>query len=158
MLFVWLRFVCHQDKHSAPEVCVLEPRPWCKPNQCFTLSWTEGLKYAFPPFSIIERALKKKKIREDKATLLVILPLWPTQTWFPRALQVLVAEPILLPRECAFLPQDPALPHPLSSKLRLAAMINQEIFWKLVKFAGSYVVSTWIMEKWHKTTKWASNH
>ena len=29
---------------------------------------------------------------------LMILPLWPTQVWFPAALQILAADPVLLPR------------------------------------------------------------
>ena len=98
-----------------------KPDPDACHTNAFTLSWTKGLNYAFPPFSIIGRVLKK--IQEDKATLLVVLPLWPTQTWFPTALQLLVAEPVLLPRECVFLPQSPALVHPMADKLRLAAMV-----------------------------------
>ena len=88
-------------------------------TNAFSLSWTEGLNYIFPPFSIIVRVLKK--IQEDKATLLVIFPLWPIQTYFPRALQLLVKE--LVPFAAVhFLPQDPALIHPLLNKLRLTAM------------------------------------
>lgn len=98
-----------------------KPDPDAYHTNAFTLSWTEGLNYAFPPFSIIGRVLKK--IQEDKATLLVVLPLWPTQPWFPTALQLLVAEPVLLPRECVFLPQSPALVHPMGDRLRLAAMV-----------------------------------
>lgn len=98
-----------------------KPDPEAFHTNAFTLSWTEGLHYAYPPFSIIGRVLKK--IQEDKATLLVILPLWPTQPWFPRALQLLVEEPVLLPPHCVRLPQDPTLVHPLSNKLRLAAMV-----------------------------------
>ena len=104
-----------------PRFVSWKPDPDALHTNAFTLSWSEGLNYAFPPFSIIGRVLKK--IQVDKATLLIILPLWPTQPWFPTALQLLVAEPVLLPRECVFLPQDPALTHPLSNKLRLAAMV-----------------------------------
>lgn len=102
-----------------------KPDPEAFHTNAFTLSWTEGLHYAFPPFSIIGRVLKK--IQEDKATFLVILQLLPIQTWFPRALQLLVEEPVVLPQQCISLPHDPTLVHPLSNKLRLAAMVFQGI-------------------------------
>ena len=43
----------------------------------FTLSWFELHFYAFPPFSIILKTLRK--IRENKATGTLVLPHWPTQ-------------------------------------------------------------------------------
>lgn len=97
-----------------------KPDPEAFHTNAFTLSWTEGLHYAFPPCSTIGRVLKK--VQKDKAILLVFLPLWPTRTWYPRALQLLV-ELVLLPQQCTSLPQDPTLLHPLSNKLRLAPMV-----------------------------------
>lgn len=88
----------------------------CHTN-ALTFFWSVGLHYAFPPFNIIEKILKK--IQDDRATLLVNLPLWPTQVWFPRALQLLVENP----RNYIFLPQDPSLKHPRSTKLKLMAMV-----------------------------------
>lgn len=104
-----------------PRFVSWRPDPDAYHTNAFTLSWTKGLNYAFPPFSIIGMVLEK--IQEDKATLLVVLPLWPTQIWFPGALQLLVADPVLLPRHCIFFPQDPTFIHPLANKLRLAAMV-----------------------------------
>ena len=115
-------------------------------NAC-TLSWTKGLNYAFPPFSIIGRVMKK--IQEDKAIFLVILPLWPTQTWFPRALPLLVEEPVLLPRQCIFLPQDPALVHLLSNKLRLTAMVLGNHLSQGI----SSEVTEFLLESWRNGTK-----
>ena len=84
----------------------------------FSMSWSQGLLYAFQPFS---RCLQK--IQEDKATVLMVLPLWPLKIWSPRALQLLTSMPRLLPRSCLTLPQDTAMVHPLGSQLRMAAML-----------------------------------
>lgn len=98
-----------------------KPYPDAWHTDAFTLSWSEGLNYAFPPFRIIGRILEK--IMEDQATLMVVLPLWPTQVWFPTVLQLLVDYPVLLPQNCLFLPQDPSMNHPQSATLKLTAMV-----------------------------------
>lgn len=67
-----------------------KPDPDACHTNAFTISWSRELSYAFPPFSVIGKMLQK--IQEDRATLLVILPLWPTQVWFPKALQLLVED------------------------------------------------------------------
>ena len=97
------------------------PDPEAYAVDAFTLSWSGKLNYAFPPFSLIGRCLQK--LHRDKATVLCILPLWPTRPWFPRALQLLADTPRLLPPRCLQLPQDPTQEHRLAGKLVLAAMI-----------------------------------
>ena len=54
---------------------------------------------------------------------MTILPLWPTQVWFPTALHLLAAPPVLLPRHPLVLPQTPTLTHPRAKGLVLAAML-----------------------------------
>lgn len=98
-----------------------KPDPDACHTNAFTMSWSRGLNYAFPPFSIIGSMLQK--MLEDEATILVILPLWPTQVWFPKALQFLVEGPVVLPRQCITLPQDPSRTHPRAATLRLTAML-----------------------------------
>ena len=86
----------------------------------FTLDWGGKSLYAFPPFSVISRALRKQ---DDGAIVLMVLPLWSTQVWFPTALQLLVAAPVLLPRCPLVLPQQPTLTHPQAHKMVLTAML-----------------------------------
>ena len=50
--------------------------------------------YAFPPFSLIGRVLKK--VKTEQATLLLVTPAWQTQAWYPKVLQMSVRHPILL--------------------------------------------------------------
>lgn len=75
----------------------------------FTVDWANRNLYGFHLFSII--AGVPKKLQEDQATLLAVLPLWPTHVWFPRVLQLLAWAPILLPQHSVLLPQDPSCTH-----------------------------------------------
>ena len=96
------------------------PDPTSTYVNAFSIPWSTGNLYAFPPFSVICRVLEK--IQVEAATVLAILPLWPTQVWFPRALQLLAAPPLLLPPNPIFLPQDPSLSHPQGRRLVLTVM------------------------------------
>ena len=97
------------------------PDPGARFTNAFSFTWSDtNNAYAFPPFSVIGTILRK--IQQDRANILLIAPLWPTRTWFSRALQLLTDHPRLLPRNCLTLPQDPQMSHPLAHKLTLAAM------------------------------------
>ena len=98
-----------------------KPDPSAMCTNAFALDWGGKSLYAFPPFSIVSRALRK--LQDDAATVLMILPLWPTQVWFPTALQLLAEGPVLLPRCPLFLPQQPTLTHPRARGLVLTAMV-----------------------------------
>ena len=76
--------------------------------------------YAFPPFGLLARVLAK--IRHDEAVVLLIAPVWPTQSWYPLLLQLSTGQPILLPRldNLLSLPDNPGQ-HPLRHKLNLVA-------------------------------------
>ncbi|VDI01522.1 Hypothetical predicted protein [Mytilus galloprovincialis] len=77
--------------------------------------------YLFPPFSLLSRCIFK--IREDGARGVVIAPFWQTQTWFPRLMQLLTDNPIVLPKNKKILnlPHDPQSVHPLHKKMKLIA-------------------------------------
>ena len=63
----------------------------------FTLPWaTYSLAYAFPPFSCISRSLKK--IRDDAAEAVIVVPRWTSQPWFPLLLRMLTDDVFLFPR------------------------------------------------------------
>ncbi|XP_070522364.1 uncharacterized protein [Cardiocondyla obscurior] len=56
-----------------------DPGSWA--IDAFTLPWNHFYFYAFPPFILISRVLRK--IIEDKAEGVLIVPWWPSQPWFP---------------------------------------------------------------------------
>ncbi|XP_074107217.1 uncharacterized protein LOC141532667 [Cotesia typhae] len=55
-----------------------------------TISWTQWFFYAFPPFSLIARVIKK--IRDDRAEGILVVPFWPTQNWFPASQRLIVGD------------------------------------------------------------------
>ncbi len=46
--------------------------------------------YAFPPFCLVGRCLQK--IVLEQATVIMIVPCWPTQTWFTQLLSLLIEQ------------------------------------------------------------------
>lgn len=59
----------------------------------FTLEWKRFLFYAFPPFSVILKVLRK--IEYEGSNGIVVVPYWEAQQWFPLFLSLLDAEPII---------------------------------------------------------------
>ena len=72
------------------------PDPGAWKTNALHLSWKKMKDYAFPPFVMIARVLAK--VHRDKATLVLITPLWQAQPWFPTLLQLSIATPVLLPQ------------------------------------------------------------
>ena len=80
------------------------PEPGAMAVDAFSISWANLKCYAFPPFSLLTQVLAK--IRNDKALVLLIAPVWTTQNWYPLLLQLAVEQPILLPRKDNLLTQS----------------------------------------------------
>lgn len=68
------------------------PDPEAESVDAFTRSWRNEIFYAFPPFALILRTLRKIINDEDMGVLIV--PLWPTQPWYP-LFTSLLTEPIV---------------------------------------------------------------
>ena len=88
----------------------------------FSVTWTDYFCYAFPPFSMILRCLQK--IKQERATGILIVPNWPTQAWFTMLLNMTTDTPRRLPTTETLLFLPGVLrrsPHPLGSKLQLLA-------------------------------------
>ena len=61
----------------------------------FTINWNNMFIYIFLSFSIIYKVLKK--IQEEGRKVIVIVPLWTTQSWFTRIMELAVSPPIIIP-------------------------------------------------------------
>lgn len=84
------------------------------------MSWTKERFYAFPPFAVISRTLRK--IISDKAKGVVVVPRWPAQHWYPLFMSLLVPPPLIFnPDENLLLSPCREIKHPLASKLSLMA-------------------------------------
>lgn len=101
--------------------CSWEPDPQSEFVNAFTFDWEQfHFIYAFPPFSLLSRCIRK--IKTDKASGLVITPYWPTQVWFPFLMEILIDNPRVISRKknLLTLPQLDRQ-HPLGKKLTLLA-------------------------------------
>jgi hypothetical protein len=98
------------------------PDPESTYVDAFTLDWEKFRFYAFPPFSMIARSLKK--VQNDNATGLFIVPWWPTQYWFPLFKSLAISKIIIIePNENVLKSFYSHSPHPLAKTLRLAAAV-----------------------------------
>ena len=89
-------------------------------NDAFMMDWSNLMAYAFPPFNLIPSVLQKAK--KEHATLVLVAPLWTTQSWWSLLIELIVDYPVCLGNNPKLL-QDvsgPGAMHPLFSSLKLA--------------------------------------
>ena len=99
---------------------VPDPRAW--KIDALTFSWKNLQAYAFPPFPLLDKVLKKA--REEKPSLILIAPNWPARPWFPDLLQLSHVPPLKLRVEGKFLVQPRSgVPHADPQKLDLHAWL-----------------------------------
>lgn len=85
----------------------------------FTVFWGAFYFYAFPPFSLILRVLKK--IITDKARGILVVPYWPSQAWYPLFLKLTTEKPMFIGPNVNLLSSPFRDIHPLSKTLILVA-------------------------------------
>lgn len=59
----------------------------------FTVKWINLIFYAFPPFSMILKVLRK--ISREEATGIEVVPLWTSQPWFPLYKSLIISETLV---------------------------------------------------------------
>ena len=86
-----------------------KPDPYARHIDASTISWANEKFYCFPQFSSILKVIRK--IIQDKATGILVVPDWPTQSWYPLLFQILAQPPHrLLPQDnLLILPSHPTL-------------------------------------------------
>ena len=106
-------------RHNAqiPRFCSWLLDPEAETIDAFSRNWSDLYGYAFPPFILINRVLSK--VTQDKATIVLIAPLWPAQTWYARLLSLLCHNPVLLPALPDLLTNPVGDHHPLAVQGRL---------------------------------------
>ena len=101
----------------------LNKEPDCFAIDAFSVNWNQfSLCYTFPPFNLIGKVLQK--CRNERANLLIIVPNWPTQYWYPLLKDLAVREtnnPFTLPvgKDIVTLPYKSDTVHPIWQKLNL---------------------------------------
>ncbi|XP_026823727.1 uncharacterized protein LOC113561474 [Ooceraea biroi] len=68
------------------------PDPMAHAVDAFSLDWSQFYFYAFPPFILVLRVLRK--IISDGAEGILVVPRWPAQPWFPLFNRLLIGQPI----------------------------------------------------------------
>lgn len=64
-------------------------------TDAFQIQWNKWMGYAFLLFCLIAKCIKR--VREDKALLVLVAPIWWSQLWYPALLDLLVDYPLILP-------------------------------------------------------------
>ena len=85
-----------QVTHELQRFFSWRPDPIAEATDVFAQSWRELWGYANPPWCLLLTTLSK--IREQEAQVLLIAPVWRTQSWYPLLLKMLTDFPQLLPR------------------------------------------------------------
>ena len=70
----------------APSSCVLHTEGRGMAVDGFSVSWKQQSLFLNPPWALLTRVLLK--IREDRAQGVLVLPVWPSQAWWPLALRL----------------------------------------------------------------------
>lgn len=84
----------------------------------FTLRWNHHNFYAFPPFSLVMKCLRK--IVNDKATGILVVPYWPSQAWYPMFMSLVCSEILYFEPNIQLLLSPSRTCHPLWRSLTLA--------------------------------------
>ncbi|XP_044152415.1 uncharacterized protein LOC122940106 [Bufo gargarizans] len=82
------------------------PDPEAVAVDAFLQDWSSSRLYAFSPFAMVPRTLLR--VRRHRADLVLVVPFWGSQDWYPTSLGILVEVPVFLPSLVDLLrnPQD----------------------------------------------------
>ena len=118
-LDLFASLACHQlNKYIS-----WKPDPMSAGVDALSISWTHKFLYAFPPFKLIGKTLKK--IQYHHTSGIMITPAWHTATWYPTLLNMTIKRPLLLPQIPNLLLDPAGNQHPLimTGGFRLAAWL-----------------------------------
>lgn len=84
-----------QTSHQLDRYISWRPDPESEGADAFQINWTHTFTYAFPPFKMIGRTLCK--LRSHRSNMIIITPIWRSQSWYPHLLEMTINHPLLLP-------------------------------------------------------------
>jgi hypothetical protein len=122
------------------------PQPGAWKTEAFSFSWTNLEGYAFPPFNLIPNCLSK--VRQDQASLILVTPYWPSQSWFPSALEMSTDFPLCLSPCQDILTSPTGTSHPLAENdsIRLIAWNLSGIVSRGKAFRRTLSDSCWLQQ------------
>ena len=101
--------------------CSWQPDPEAIFVDSFLCDWGHETVYAFPPFSVIHKAIKK--FIHDGARGILVVPLWKTQPWSTLLVEFMCKAPLVfdITTDELYLPFREGN-HPLAGRLRMLAV------------------------------------
>ena len=99
-------------------------------------SWSDLKFYCSPPYSCVLRAVKK--IIQESAKGIIVIPDWQTQPWYPLLAALNVHTPVILnpsPNLLLTLCQSPEAKHPLCKKMILMYVLYPATITKMGVFS-----------------------
>ena len=126
-----------------PMFCSWKADPESEYVDAFSLDWSSYFSYMFPPFSLVGRCIKK--VITDKAEVIFVGPLWPTQPWFVQVMRLLIDTPyvILANKKLLTLPYKDKVQHPLAKSLNLMVCRISGVGSKVQEYQEKLPVSSW---------------
>ena len=102
------------------------PVPRVEAVDAFLQDWAAVRGYANSPWCLIMRCLKK--VANERVTLMMIMPLWPTQPWFSVLMSMCADPPRSLPQRVDILlpTANAGVPMPLNAPKLVAWHISEE--------------------------------
>ena len=109
--------------HQIPQFMSWKTDPLSSATDALSQDWGFLFPYAFPPFCLIGRALRK--MLKHHISMIIVTPVWTSQPWYPLMLDLSIQNPILLPEKQDLLSNPRMEVHPLikNRTLRLAAWL-----------------------------------
>ena len=104
-------FFASRTNHQLPRFYSNKPGPEAEAIDALIQLWAGEIGYAFPPFNLVAKCLRK--VIHEGATITLVCPVWPTQPWYAQLLQLVIATPILLPTTAGLLMGPQGQEHPL---------------------------------------------
>ena len=105
---------------KCPRFCSWERDPEAFVINALTIDWKGYFWYAFPPFSLIPKILRK--IKEEGSRGILIVPKWTCHPWYPMFMELLVSRTVQFgPSSNLLLSPCRERTHPLAAKLILVS-------------------------------------
>ena len=119
------------------------PDPGAEATNAFTQQWGPGLAYANPPWSLLPRVLAE--VRTQRASLILIAPVWKTQPWYPVLLLLLSDLPRRIQPHPSVIVQMHPTPLPVQGEqVQLAAWPISGVHVKQKAFQNKLQNSSWL--------------
>ncbi|CAC5414223.1 unnamed protein product [Mytilus coruscus] len=112
----------------------------------FQVNWSNKNPYAFSPFCLIARCITK--VNKERSNLVIIIPAWQSQAFYPMLLEMSISTPLLLPQMRDLLTNPQGGTHPLieNKTFKLVA-------WKVSGLSESQL----LVSGWRKGTESSYN-